>query len=245
LPRKNVTKTDVITAADAIAAKGEIPTIAAIRKFLGGVGSETTLHKYLKGWKEKKLLQITTNETSNINEQDIKVKLAELKQIIASQQQQNEVLSQEAFTLNRENTKLITIKQQLELELTSTQVTLKEITQERDKFQALYEAIAGERELANNYILANRDQQITRLQEELSNLHHKSLELVRTTGYDGHVALMEEKVKTINLQTKIDEISIQLKNITHELQQTKEVNEKLTHKIKRMQGETSLALEKL
>lgn len=245
MPRKSVTKTEVIKAANAIAARQEIPTIMAVRKFLGGVGSETTLHKYLKIWKKEKLLQVVAPETSDTNDVDIKTKLVEFRQIIASQQQQNEILSQEALTLNRENTKLATIHKQLELELISVQAKLKEIMQERDKFQALYEAITAERNLIENYIVAEKNQQIAKLQEELTMLHQKSLELVRTIGYDGHMALIEEKVKTINSQTKIDELTVKIANVTLELQQTKELNERLNHKIKRIQGGSSLSWEEL
>ena len=133
LLRKNVTKADVLKAANAIAAKHEIPTIATIRKVLGGVGSETTLHKYLKAWKQERLLQCPDDSGATNIKIETNAKLQEFKPVIDAQLKQNEVLSKEAIHLGRENTKLLTINQQLLLELTAIKAEIKDVAHERDQ----------------------------------------------------------------------------------------------------------------
>ena len=245
MSRKNVTKADVVKAANAIAAHHEIPTIAVIRKVLGGVGSETTLHKYLKAWKQERLLQCPDNVGSTNINLETNTKLQEFKQVIDTQQKLNEVLSKESINLGRENTQIVAINQQLLLELTATKTELKDVEHERAQLQAVNNAIVAERDIAKLYIMTEQAQQISNLKEELRVVHNKSLELVRTTSYDGHQALMDEKVKTINLQSKIDELTITIKALTAELKQTVELNEKLRIKINRQQRDSTLTWEEL
>lgn len=51
-----LTREEIFAAADVVASQGEMPSIKSVRVQLGDRGSETTLLKYLREWKERLLL---------------------------------------------------------------------------------------------------------------------------------------------------------------------------------------------
>ena len=52
MPKIKVTKQDIVQTAEAIAAQGIVPTQHNVRAQLGQ-GSKSTIHKYLKLWKQE------------------------------------------------------------------------------------------------------------------------------------------------------------------------------------------------
>ncbi len=68
-----VTRDEVYKAANEISGCGEMPSIKMVRTFLGDRGSESTLQKYLKEWKQE-LLQRGTGGCLFCTEADHQVK---------------------------------------------------------------------------------------------------------------------------------------------------------------------------
>ncbi len=56
----DVTKRDVVAAADILASQGEMPGARNVREALGNRGSMATINKYLKEWKIQLLQKNTT-----------------------------------------------------------------------------------------------------------------------------------------------------------------------------------------
>lgn len=80
---RGLTKSDIFMACDTIASKGKMPSIAMVRKHLGDTGSESTILKYLREWKEGLLMKnqhgCVLCECSNKENQMLKQQLAAYK----------------------------------------------------------------------------------------------------------------------------------------------------------------------
>lgn len=202
----SITKEDIFEAANKIASTGVMPTTAKLRNILRR-GSETTLHKYLVEWKQR-LLQ----NADRIGHKDLSYKKESitLRDNLANLQESLQNLTIELGNTEereqsviRENQELLQNKQALELDniKLSEQVT---------RMYSVVDEIKNEREAAINLIIADKNQQILKLENELKELHSSYLDSLREQSSKSHDALMDEKVKIINLQHEVDRLKKEL-----------------------------------
>lgn len=216
---KIISEQQIIEAATAILAKGHNLTLVAVRKHLGCRGSLSTIHKYLSKWKEtcyKQAVNRTVNEKIDYN---VEEKNRILKQNLNKQFAQNEHYAQELINaekaniaLKEENHQLQTANQELQLRLTSAGAT-------NDALEKVTQKIQQELNLNTNNTIQKMQQTIDGLRLELKTLNEKSIAALRETSNQSHEALMQEKVTTINLQAKIDNLTKEL------LESKKQLNE--------------------
>lgn len=158
-------ESDIVAAANYIAAQGEIPTIAAVRQHLNGRGSETTILNYLRKWKIKLLAfavyfdaedlepeyifnlqkqnELLVIENDNKNDQ---IKTLQIQNSIC--QSENLVLLRGVKSLNEKNRQLQNTLQQLEVkvgllqELNNSLNTIDALAQQKAENISLYKQIA-------------------------------------------------------------------------------------------------------
>ena len=211
MSRKIVTKTDVYTTANFIATSGEIPTIAAVRGALGGRGSETTILNFLQAWKKERLLQnnvpvvVADGMPLDLNEENRQLRYA-LKQQMAH----NENYAEELINAEKEIVKLKSENQQLQTNNQQLQEKLADVTNLKDTLTTLCHELTSNFSNDLEKILDDKNKLIARLQQEIKDLNQISVQVVQQTSSDGHDLLMQEKVKTLNLEEKIEQLKKQL-----------------------------------
>lgn len=225
MPKKIISKQQIINAAQILVASDRNPTLAAVRKQLNCHGSNSTIHRYLKEWKKSCLVQGNINTTINLNNQTNIEELIEkqynLEKTLQKQTTQNEHYAQELINvektniaLKEENHQLQIANQKLQLKLTAVETannTLLQTTQE----------INNRLDVNDNKIIQNMQKTIDDLRMELKILNETSLTALRETSNKGHETLMQEKVIIVNLQAKIDSLNKEL------LESKKQLNEAL------------------
>jgi len=222
-----VTKKEVFNLAQVLAAKNYALTTANIREHLGDRGSRTTLHKYLTQWKEL-CYKSGTDKGSAKSSQEI----SDLEEIINKQQEQIETISHEFIQLENNHGEL---KETLE----QTEVTAKSLGErntilevENQKLAELYASMVKEREATISQVLEDKNQMINSLREELAEVYKISIESIRQTDPRGHEALMQEKVKVINLEEKLRSLGI-MQGHSVELVKTQQENVRLKKELAR------------
>ncbi|MGI9214738.1 MAG: DNA-binding protein, partial [Gammaproteobacteria bacterium] len=206
MPKKIISKQEIIDAAKILAASDRNPTLAAVRKQLNYHGSNSTIHRYLKEWKKSCLGQSNINTTLNLNNQtnieELIEKQYDLEKNLQQQITQNEHYTQELINaektnivLKEENHQLQITNQELQLRLTAADAAnnvLRNTTQE----------IKNSLDANNNKTVQKMQHTIDDLRIELKTLNETSIAALRDTSNKGHEALMQEKVTSINLQAK-------------------------------------------
>lgn len=224
MSRKIVTITDVYTAANFIAASGEIPTIAAVRGALGGRGSETTILNFLKAWKKERLLQ---NNASAVAVKGIPLDLNEenrqLRHTLKQQIAHNENYAEELINAEKELVKLKSENQQLQTNNQQLQEKLINVTNLKDTLAKLCHELTTNFSNDLEKIIDDKNKLIVSLQQEIKDLHQISVQAVQQTSFDGHDLLMQEKVKTLNLEEKIEQLKKQLEKQQYEQRELKGV----------------------
>lgn len=206
-----VTRVDVHKAADRLSLRGEVPTIAAVRSELEGRGSETTIHNYLKEWKKSKLLakqELTL--VSNNQELQLMAEKLELEQALQKQIAKNEHYAQELINAEKANVAFKEKIYQLEATIQGLNLELTKVTAVNHTLEKLTKEIEQKLAANENDTINKQKLLIDELQQELKNLHAKSMSAIQELSSKGHEALMQEKVSAINLQTKIDSLNKEL-----------------------------------
>lgn len=218
MSRKLITQQDIIRVAEELVLLNYNPTVAAIRKKLNN-GSATTIYKYLKQWKQKcfkkNISSFLQNEIQiNGNKKSLSYEFLEekyvLEQVLNKQIAKNECYSQELINAEKANVSLkeeiyqlqIT-NQELQLKLSSAEATNKTL----DK---VIEKIQNELNLNTNETIQKMQEIIDGLRLELKTVNETSIIALRETINQGHEALMQEKVTSINLQAKIYSLTKEL-----------------------------------
>lgn len=128
--QQGLKEADIIRAANAIAINGAMPTIAAVRKYLGGHGSETTIFNYLSKWKQNLLTyarfenatdlelhpMIALQKNSQVLKTNLQVLIRQLENLANFEQ---ETLLDLAAENNNLRSKLSLIKAELQIMQTS------------------------------------------------------------------------------------------------------------------------------
>lgn len=249
MPKHTLTKQAVIEAASHLAATGIFPTLAAVRKQLGGRGSQSTIHKYLKQWTQA-CIQRGAMGVSTLDPAEIQSLLTEkykLEKIIAKQIEQNTVLSAQLITAEKRIIEAQEKGKQSEIELQNLR---EQLLQAEVKYQAIegaYQAMREEREVVLQTILEDKNQQIEALKQELQEVNNVTLTKVIEMGYRGDEALMDEKIKTLNLQEKVSALDKLVASLQQQLLREQQANQPLRNEIERNKRliEKSLSFEQL
>ncbi len=221
MARKGVDKQQIFEIAkEIVLSHNQLPTALSIRAKLA-TGSMTTIQKYLQEWKincikkaylNQELNVFSTYTSNSINESDEKNR--SLEQSLSKQIKKNEYYAQELINaekanvqLKEENHILNVTNQELQLKLSIAEKTNNALEQVTQKIQS-------ELNINTNEIIQKMQQTIDDLRLELKTLNETSIAALRETSNYGHEALMQERVVSINLQAKID-------NLTKELLESK------------------------
>ena len=213
MARTGVTKQEVYKAANIIAAKQLIPSITELKKLLGR-GSTTTIHKYFKSWKQECYQRgSNTSGVDLIKYNTITEEIHTLKQTLNKQTSKNAQLSTQLIQAEQNLAQLKETHQTLfnAFNLLKEQALLLEA--EKEKYKTALESVMAERDQVLATVLNQQNQLIESLRQELKEVNQISIERVKELGRKGDDALIEEKVKSINLQEEIT----QQKQIIEEL----------------------------
>lgn len=210
--KNKVTREDVYALATKIVRQGSMPTHILLKSKLGK-GSDTTIQKYFKQWKEecfKKSIANCNPDTANFNKitesYEFLQKKKHLEQALNKKIAQNELYAKELINaekanivLREENYQLQIANQELQLKLIGAEATNSALEQVTQKIQ-------NELNLNKNKTIEKMQQTIDNLRSELKTLNETGIIALRETSTKGHDALMQEKVISINLQAKIDNL---------------------------------------
>ena len=205
---KKVSKQAVIQVVEKLILANCMPTIAAIRSQLNS-GSETTIHKYLSQWKWQCFVKmvIDSNKQSNILiDQELIEEHRALKLELQKQLSHNETYAKELINAEATIIKLTETNQQFQTTVKKLQNDLDATTKEKealqDCYQKLTEAVASNRDAA----ILQQEQTIESLRQEIQTINQTSFNAVQQVSFAGHDALLQEKVKTLNLEEKLKEL---------------------------------------
>ena len=226
-------KKTVFEAAGIIATRSKMPTIKLIRMELGG-GSETTIHKYLDHWK-KELLQLANQITEGTI---TPLKIApdsnrDLEQALITQSTQTKVLTDQLIQSEKENMTLKDQNESLQSELKAITEKYKALLLKDEHLEKLCQEIKAERAVMAEAIMKDKNNQIQFLQQELREMNKASLEQIKKMGFEGDDALIQEKVKSIQLEDKVKLLEDQLKSLEKELKAAKEANQPLIERMRK------------
>ena len=219
MARKGLSKQQIFIAAKDVAAKGELPTAAKIRSVLT-TGSFATIQKYLKEWKtncfnyNQDLVKDIRIQSTN---HDLLAQQKILEQTLNQQIVKNEYYAQELINAEKANIILKEETQQLQMQIQQLQIDLKELKNINNILEQTTTEINNKLENNDNKTIQQLQQTVDSLRVELKNINATSLEALRAASTKGHEALMQEKVNSINLQTKVDSLYKELIDLKKQL----------------------------
>jgi len=240
MARKGVTKGDVATSADALIAKGVVPTAAGIRKCLGQ-GSLTTIQKYFKDWKLESFKDHMDRKEKQqasfqVLAQESKVDVQPLKRQVLELEQQCKILSQELIKREQENLKLNQENEKLTQNLEELTNTYKNLLLKFENLQTSYIELKNERENAIQMVLGDKNKHIESLKAEIKEMNEVHLNAIMELGQKSDELLIQEKVKTINLSEKVKELQQHIKMIEEKLGKAEGINLPLQKEIKKQKA---------
>jgi hypothetical protein len=127
------------------------------------------------------------------------------------------------IALKEENHQLQITNQELKLRLTAAEATNNNLLQTTQE-------INNRLDINDNKIIQSMQQTIDDLRVELKTLNETSLTAIRETSNKAHETLMQEKVTSINLQTKIDSLHKELDQ-SHKQLELEQQNWQMQHLI--------------
>jgi len=234
MQKQRITKQKIFDAAKVIAHLDKEPTMARVREHLAFTGSETTLHKYLKEWRLKCFKTYDANRIGDLEPKDI-VKLQtenqSLAATIAKTEEHNKVVASEFAKTERKNIELIQRVNNIETQLHLREEELGDLKKDKEHADNIYRELKEERELLLGKMERDKDQLIASLREELKETHQASLQQMQDVGYHGHDLLMQEKVKSMNLEEKIKTLTEDMLKLQQDLNNANQVVEPLKTRI--------------
>lgn len=197
---RGISQAEVFEAATKIAASGAMPTVASIRQNLGR-GSETTLHKYLQEWKSY-LLKSAARIGQNANLSLLKENNT-LRQNLEELSQNLNDYSSEMQNLEQANAKLELQNSQLMQENLQQTATIASLQAQIVNMRVTNEHASHEYQQTLDKIIADKNQIIHSLQEEMRQTQADAIEKMREYSFKEHDLLIHERVKIINLQADV------------------------------------------
>lgn len=198
------------------AKKGQLPTIKQARVALGNRGSESTINKYIKKWLGQ-ILKASAEPVPCGVDSDLTEDFDELQNANEAQQQLNEALSRELVKIERENLSLSAKNEALTQNLAEISVLYDKLKIELQGAKKAVELIEQERQAFLQYTEQQKDKLILRLQNELHEVHQSSIQQIADLGQRGDEALIQEKVKAINLKEQNQKLDTDVKRLNKEL----------------------------
>jgi hypothetical protein len=233
-----ITKQKIFDAAKVIAHLDKEPTMARVREHLAFTGSQTTLHKYLKEWRLSCFKAYDPNCVKGIEQKDIAKLQAEnqaLATTISKMEDHNKIVAAEFAKTERKNVDLIQIVTRLEQQLALLEKEFNSLKKDKEHLDNTYRDLKEEREVLLGKMEKDKDQLIASLREELCQTHQANLQKIQDVSYQGHDLLMQEKVKTINLEEKIKSLTEEMAKLQQELNYANRAVEPLKTQIKGME----------
>ena len=238
MQKQRIEKQKIFNAAKVMAHLGKEPTTTNIREHLAFTGSQTTLHKYLKQWRLKCFKAYQGNDTNDVEPQEIAKLQAEnqsLTTTIAQMEEHNKIVANEFAKTENKNIELTQALTQLEAQLKLLEEKCSELKKDKEHTDNLYKELKEEREILLGRMEQDKDRLIASLHEELSQTHRINLQKIQNVSYKGHDLLMHEKVKTMNLEEKVQSLTGDITKLQQELNNANQVVEPLTREIKGLQ----------
>jgi septal ring factor EnvC (AmiA/AmiB activator) len=217
-----VTKQKVFTAAKHIALRNQEPTTKSVRAYLAFTGSQTTIHKYLKEWKLQCFKNYGVEEDYSLPADiaAIRAENQELKKSVINTKEHNQIISQELARTEKKNLELTQKLVTIEAETRELKAKYQATFQKAEQLESLYRHITEERTILLKQMAEEKDLLIASLRAELKEAHQLSLKEIQDTSYHGHDLLMQEKVKTYNLQEEVKTLTTKLNKLQQALVQT-------------------------
>ncbi len=242
--RIGVSEYQVFQAADQLEAEGVHPSVDSVRVELGNTGSRTTINKYLKEWRARRvhreqaganlgghLLQVLSEQSGIIlsaleaaSEAKFQVKSQQYESTLHTQ---NEQLEQLRAEMNRYRAQVQELELSRDKQSAELQQTQSELTDSRDDNLSLRESLAkevGRRESFEGAI-AICDRQMTALQKDLKSLQARNEILAES--HAGKAAELQqlqllERERRAQLKEKAEEI----KHLNQALKTSQRLREK-------------------
>ena len=239
MPRKGISKEEVITTIEGLLAKKEIPTALGIRQALGK-GSLTTIQKHFRRWKmesfEKQSGQTKAICEIPIDLKEKEEKLKALKNKVLGLEGQFEALNKELIKKEQDNIRLNKENVNLNQNLEEITKSYKELLVQFETLKDGYEDLKQERERTLQELLTDKNQHIERLTLELKEVNELHLKAIKEVGQRGDELLLQEKVKTISLTDQLKALQSQNKLLTEKLDQEAKAREPLQRELKRQEA---------
>lgn len=219
LSRIGINKQQIFAVADQIVANGEFPNAIKIRNILT-TGSISTIQKYFKQWKEECLniikgslndnKAIKANQSQILDNNNFIERKRILEQNLNKQIAKNEYYTKELINAEKTNIVLKEENRQLKVKLQELELTLKEAQVNNKVLERTKVDLKNKLEINDNKKIENMQQIIDDLRAELKLVNKTSLIALRDASNKGHDTLMQEKLNSINLQAKIDNLHKEL-----------------------------------
>ena len=238
MQKNGINKQKIFDAAKIIAHLDKEPTTANVREYLAFTGSQTTLHKYLKEWRLKCFKAYKGNDTGVIEPQEVgklQIENQSLTATIEKMEGHSRIVASEFTKTERKNVELTKQLARLETQLNLLDKELSEIKKDKEHSDDLYRDLKEEREVLLGRMEKDKDQLIVSLREELQQTHQENLQKIQDISYQGHDLLMREKVKTMNLEEKVNSLMEETTRLQQELSNANKAVDPLRGRIKEMQ----------
>lgn len=219
MARNGINQEQIFTVAKELALNGQLPTALKVRSKLA-TGSMATIQKYLQKWKKSCFTNINLTSTSNdVASKELFKKYSILEQTFNKQKIQNEHYAEQLIDAEKTN---ISLKEQnciAQTIIADLQQDLQQSKKINHNLNEWYQKLQTAIEKNQNQTIQAQQKIIDDLRIELKILNETSILALRETSNNGHEALMKEKVISINLQAKIDNLNKEL------LESKKQLNE--------------------
>lgn len=238
MKKNKVNKQKIFDAAKVIAHMDKEPTTTNVREYLAFTGSQTTLHKYLKEWRLKCFKVYDANCIGNVEQKDIANLQAEnqtLSATLGKMQEHSKIVASEFAKTERKNVELTQKLEQLQNQIKLLEKELDALKKDKEHSDNLYLDLKEERETLLGRMERDKDQLIASLREELRQTHQTNLEKIQDVSYHGHDLLMQEKVKTMNLEEKVKFLAEDTTRLEQELTSANQAVDPLKVRIKQME----------
>lgn len=212
MSRKGISKQQIFQETKEIVFSNQIPTAFKIRAKLK-TGSIATIQKYLQEWKMDCFKNDFLHKELNLtkyNNSELAEKNSTLEQELNKQLSKNEHYAQELIYTEKANIELKEEKHQLNFTNQKLQLKLSAAEKTNNALEHVTQKIQNELNLNTNETIQKMQQIIDGLRLELKTVNETSIIALRETSNQGHEALMQEKVTSINLQAKIDSLTKEL-----------------------------------
>ena len=208
--KTKVTQAAITKVADQLIAEGINPTVLGVRKILAA-GSTATINKYLRIWKQTKLSG--KSNIVSVQFDALQAQLQELQISLRQQQNINQELLQELYKEQQAGSQLEIRLQNLTQEKNDLNLAQQALAQDYAVLQAKYSEVTTERSVAWQVMQADKQQQISLLQEELLSAHKSLKDEVLDLSYKNQEVLLAEKVKLIKQTDLNGQLQLQIKQL--------------------------------